>query len=99
MLALAPVALVASGGVMAIVRAYFIGAAVRLVISLSGCLMMVHLFPSSMRAVLLTVVGMYVALLMVEAALVASHLWHLPSAASQAGPQTRGPTPISECLK
>jgi hypothetical protein len=95
LLGLVPLALVASQGVMPTVRAYFIGAGVRLFVSLVGCLVLVFAFHLATRPVLLTAGSMYATLLMVEVALIGRYLWHLTGAT----PPTHGAGPVAECPK
>lgn len=82
MLGVLPVALLGPHGVMPTVYGYFIGAALRIVLSLAAGVVAVRVLALPMEPVALTLVGVYLPLLFIEAGIVGRYLWQkdLPAA-------------------
>ena len=85
LLGLAPVILAGPHGVMPTVRAYFLGAASRFVLSLTAAAGAVKLGGLPAKPLMVTLLALYLPLLFVETALVARYLWRKDALANSAG--------------
>jgi hypothetical protein len=81
LLAIAPVAILSPLGVTATAYGYFMGAGLRVVATLLAAVVGIKLLQLPVSPLAATLMGTYLPLMMVEVALVASHLWRMQAPA------------------
>jgi len=74
---LAPIAWMGPRGVMPAITGYFIGMGARLVVCAAAAIVGIFLLDYPINPLLLTIAGIYIPLMFVEAALVGRYLWRL----------------------